>query len=154
MPYSIDTNAIIDLVRRVYPPSVFPSLIRNCESMIAAGDLFACDEVLRELDRKSGDEVHTWALAQRPLFVPTDEAVQTAVAGILRDHAGLVDEDATEPQADVFVIALARLRNCAVVSGEKRSNNPRRPKIPNVCEALGIPCLTLLQFFQEQHWSF
>jgi predicted nucleic acid-binding protein len=154
MQYSIDTNAIIDLVRRLYPPKIFPTLLRNCELMIAAGDLIASDEVRHELERKSGDAVHAWAVAQPHLFVPTDEAIQRDAAEILGQHRGLVDEDATEPQADAFVIALARVRHCTVVSGEKRANNPNRPKIPNVCGALDIPCMNLLEFFEAQHWSF
>ena len=122
--------------------------------MIADGHLIATDEVRHELERKAGDEVHQWAVAQPLLFVPTDESIQVAATGILAQHGGLVDAEATEPQADPFVIALARIRNCTVVSGEKRSNSLARPKIPNVCDALGIPCMNLLQFFEAQKWSF
>ena len=154
MQYSIDTDAIINLVRRVYPPRIFPTLLRNCEALIAAGDLIAADEVRHELERKAGDQVHVWAVAQPLLFVPADEAIQVAASEILAQYSGLVDADATEPEADPFVIALAQVRRCTVVSGEIASNNPRRPKIPNVCRALGIPCMNLLQFFEAQHWLF
>lgn len=154
MQYSIDTNALIDLVRRIYPPKIFPSLLRNCESLIAAGNLIATHEVLVELERKTGDEVHAWAISQPRLFLPTGEIIQAAALGVLELYPNLIDPDATEPQADPFVIALAKVRNCSVVSGEKANNKAGRPKIPNVCKALSIPCLTLLEFFEEQHWTF
>ena len=33
------------------------------------------------------------------------------------------------------------------------SGNLDKPRIPDVCEALGVPCLTLMSFIEEQAWE-
>ena len=56
--------------------------------------------------------------------------------------------------ADPFVIAVAKVRKMAVVTGEKRKGNPARPKIPDVCAAYGIKCLSLLELMKSEGWKF
>ena len=154
MRYSIDTDAIINLLRRRYPPTVFPSLLKACEGLIASGDLRATWLVHDQL-AKQADDVYKWAEGQSDLFVPPDEPVQAAATAILADHDGLVDATATDPvDADPFVIALAQLNDAAVITSEVWSNSPIRPRIPNVCDALGIPCMDLLEFFEAEGWAF
>jgi len=54
--------------------------------------------------------------------------------------------------ADSFVIAVARMRGLAVVTGEKLTGNLEKPNIPDVCEALGIRWMGLLDMFRQQGW--
>lgn len=153
--YSIDTNALIDLIRRRYNQRVFPTLINKCEELIANGRLVSPDEVKHELERKAGDAVHAWAVAQKGLFVPTDEAIQQGAMDILGVYSNLVQADATETEADPYVIALAQqLEEGVVVTSEGRSNDLQHPKIPDVCSALGIACYDLLGFFENAGWAF
>jgi len=48
--------------------------------------------------------------------------------------------------ADPYVIALAGGRNLTVVTDEKPK--PTKPRIPDVCDTLGIPWMPLVQVFR------
>jgi hypothetical protein len=41
-----------------------------------------------------------------------------------------------------------------VVSEETASGRIDRPRIPDVCNAIGVPCLTLMDYIEEQGWSW
>lgn len=153
MTFSFDTSSILHAWRRAYPPEVFPALWQRIDGLIEQGQMIASEEVLVELERVD-DEVHGWALQRPAMFVPTDDAAQLAVQEILRSHRGLVDPARPRLGADPFVIALARIRGCTVVTQETPTGNPVRPKIPDVCGALGIRCVNVLRFLREQGWVF
>jgi hypothetical protein len=132
LKYSIDTSAILDAWRRHYPRDVFPALWVRFEGAIASGALRATEEVLVELERKD-DEVYDWAKQQADFFVPLDEEIQQAVSEILLTHERLLDTRANRSAADPFVIALAQLTHCAVVTGERRTGSIDR----RLCELPG-----------------
>ncbi len=54
--------------------------------------------------------------------------------------------------ADPFVIARAMVEQCAVVTMEVFK--PNSAKIPNICRHFGIPCLSLEEFMEAEHWEF
>jgi len=147
VPYSIDTSALMDWWIRNYPPDVFPTILNRMNVFSGDGTLVATEMVLVELTKKD-DDLHGWARGQTGLFVPVDEPIQRAVDGIVNGHAGFVDPDSTRDVADPFVIALAEQRGCPVVTGE-RPGRVRKPKIPDVCRARGLRCMSLLEMFRE-----
>jgi len=153
MAYCIDTSAILDGWVRYYPRDVFPTLWDKLEKMIAEGRLVAPDEVLKELSRND-DDLHRWARLQDGMFCPLEDDVQIATTQILGTFPKLVNNERNRSIADPFVIAVAKVRKLAVVTGEKRKGNTSRPKIPDVCEAYGIRCLTLLELMKSEGWKF
>ena len=154
MKYSIDTSAILDGWRRHYPPDMFPGLWGKLDTLIEQGQLRATEEVLHELERKD-DDVFAWAKARADvLFIPIDDAIQPVVSEILGRFEKLVDTRANRSAADPFVIALAQLKRCTVVTGEHPSNSPDRPHIPDVCSALSISSISLLQMMRAEGWTF
>ncbi len=153
MRYSIDTSAILGAWRRHYPPDVFPLVWRKLDDLISLGDLIATEEVLVELKRKD-DEVYEWARRREHMFIPINEEVQLAVEDILRDHKKLIDQRKSRSGSDPFVIALAKVENCVVLTDEKPSGSSKRPHIPDVCNALRIPWRNMLQLFRDQGWVF
>lgn len=153
MAYCIDTSAILDGWVRYYPRDVFPTLWRNLETMVAEGRLVAPDEVLRELS-KHDDDVHAWAQKQVGLFCPLEDEIQVATAEILEAFPRLVNNERNRSVADPFVIAVAKIRNWSVVTGEKRKGNLTKPKIPDVCDAYGIKWLSLLDLMKSEGWRF
>ncbi len=56
--------------------------------------------------------------------------------------------------ADPFVITLAQRRELKVVTGERLSNNPDTPKIPDVCNHYGVQWMNVLNMIQERGWRF
>lgn len=149
--YSIDTSALLNAWRRSYPPDVFPSLWRKIDELIENGALIASEEVLVELERKD-DEVYRWAQERASMFVPIDGHVQQLVRNILQSYRRLVDTRRNRSGADPFVIALAQIEGCTVVTNELPSSNLSKPRIPDVCAALAIRCISFLDLVREQGW--
>ena len=65
----------------------------------------------------------------------------------------LVDSKKGRSGGDPFVIAVARVKNLTVITGENATGNIAIPRIPDVCDDLGIRWLRMLDFFREQKWT-
>ena len=115
------------------------------------GEIFVIDEVVRELERKV-DDIHKWVKQRRAMIVPIDVEVQKHLAEIMTKYGRLVDTKKNRSGCDPWVIALARARGLIVVTGEKATGNLKKPKIPDVCNDLGVPCLEVVDFFRKQGW--
>lgn len=151
--YSFDTSVFINGRRDLLPPEVFPTLWANIEQMIAAGSIRAVDVVRDELGRRD-DATRTWAAAQDGLFMTLDEDVQTATSETLAVHPKLMGRGGGRNAADPFVIGLARAHGGIVVTEETPTGNLERPRIPDVCGAIGVRCINLIGFIRNQGWTF
>lgn len=151
MKYCLDASAILTAWGRNYPPDVFPSVWAKIDELIQQGAVIASEEVLVELEKKD-DEVYAWARQRHGMFVPIDGQVQQVVRGILSSYPRLVDTRKNRSGADPFVIALALIERCTVVTSEGSSNTPTRPHIPDVCQAMGITCIDLVQMARQLGW--
>lgn len=151
--YSFDTSSILNGRRDLLPPEVFPTLWSNVEQMIAGGSIRSVDVVLEELSRRD-DDAHTWAKTQVALFVPLDLQIQQATSRILAVHSKLLGRGGGRNGADPFVIGLAIAYGGCVVTEETASGRIEKPRIPDVCEALGVPWVNLIGFVSQQSWTF
>jgi Domain of unknown function (DUF4411) len=153
--YCLDPSALIDAWVRKYPPDVFPSLWECIESLITNGTLVSPDEVLLELER-GGDELYKWAMNHPTLFRPPTAMIQARLTHIVNTFPTFVPPRVRHGiWADPYVIALAQEVGAAVITTEVlASPDARYLKIPNVCNALVIRCLTPLQFIKECGWRF
>lgn len=145
--YSIDTSAILDGWTRYYSPDVFPAVWSALEQLCGDGVIVAAAEVKVELERKQ-DEVLQW-FKRHVRLVPLDTQIQLAAKEILSKHERLVVKGGRRSLADPFVIAVARVHGCTVVTGEPRRGRLDKPNIPDVCEALGVRWVNLLGMFRE-----
>lgn len=132
-------------------PNHFPQLWTNLEYLIDQRIIIASQAVLWELDVKH-DEIWAWA-GGHPMFVAIDEEIQKRVNEISDKYPNLVDYRSERVGADPFVIALAEIEGCTVVTGEIHGTS-NRPKIPDVCDALGIRCIDIRQLIRDQGWTF
>lgn len=151
--YSFDTSAILNGRRDLFRPSVFRGLWLSVEGMITSGEICSVDIVREELSRRD-DDASRWAKKQPGLFCELDEQIQKATRDILRAHPRLTGVGGGRNGADPFVIALAMVRRGTVVTDENYSGNISKPKIPDVCSAVGVPCTDLMGFIEEQGWTF
>ena len=151
--YSFDTSSLLNGRRDLLPPMTFPTLWTNIEAMIA-DERIRCVDVVRDELAKREDEVFHWAKAQSELFLPLSADVQTAAREVLAGNPRLVGLGSGRSGADPFVIALARARGGVVVTEETLSGNLNRPRIPDVCDAMGVARLNLIGFVQQQGWRF
>lgn len=106
--------------------------------------------MLGELEKKD-DDAFQWAKGWKQMFVPIDLPIQKIVSDILAKHERLVDQRKGRSGADPFVIALAQLNGCAVVSDENPGTEAK-PHIPYVCRARGVGALTVLELIQAERW--
>jgi hypothetical protein len=152
MKFCIDTSSLLQ-AHRAYPAPHFPTLWTNLSQLISAQRLVSSEEVLRELEKKEGDVVHTWAKAHAQAFLPLVERVQTEVTAIMRDFPKLVDERKQKSFGDPFVIATAIAEGCTVVT-EENEGTPERPFIPTVCARRNVSCMKLIDLIRAEGWVF
>lgn len=151
--YSFDTSAILNGRRDLFRPTVFQTLWTQIEDAIAAGQIRSVDEVRNELSRRD-DDAKRWADAQGDLFVPLELPIQQSATQILSVHGRLVSQGGNRSGADAFVIALAMVNNGMVVTEETATGNLAKPRIPDVCGDLGVPCVNLMEYIEAQGWTF
>ena len=152
--YCIDTSALLDAWLRWYPPDLFPGLWDKLDQLINESRLIATEEVFIELSYKE-DQLYKWAGERRDkLFIPLDDQIQIEVTAILTTFPKLVDQRPGKGIADPFVIALAKITNTIVVTGELPTSNLQRPKIPDVCDQLDLQCIKITELIRMEDWSF
>lgn len=152
--YCIDTSAIIDM-KEIYPIDVFPALWGKLESLLKERVILSPREVLKELESKD-DDLLRWAKTHIH-FHNLDHEQEKIVKDIMGRFPNFVDYNKPTPEADPFVIALAKSYNLIVIAQEKRvkiSGPESKPKIPNVCDELNVEWIQLLDLFRKQRWVF
>jgi hypothetical protein len=151
MEYSIDTSSLVDAWVRYYAPDIFPKWWDLFENTVGAGQVKASMPVLLDLEKKD-DGIYRWAKGHPQLFVSIDEVIQQNVTQILANHSRLVENRKNRSASDPFVIALAGLNSACVITGEKPTSKLSQPNIPDVCLAMNIPCIGLLEFMRRMKW--
>lgn len=153
--YCIDTSSLIDLWQP-YPDNLFPDLRPRIEDFIHQGRLIAPSDVLKELERRVGDdELLNWAREQK-MFVKPDHEQSKHLSKILTRFPRLVEVYKGSADADPMLVALAMSKgpDWAVITQETPSGSLASPKIPDVCKYYKLKPLSLFDFFSEQNWEF
>lgn len=154
MMYSVDTSGWLDGWERDYPIDVFPTMWQMIDDLVADGKLVSSEEVYIEIEKKS-DGLHPWIKDRKDkILYPITDEVQEIVSELLEQHPRLVDTLKGRSQADPFVIATAEHLNAVVVTGERRTGNLNKPKIPDVCDQRGVRCITFLEMLRELGFKF
>ena len=145
--YCLDTSAWLDGWKRNYPIETFPTVWDRVDDLIRAGRLFWAEEVDLEIldqDLKGWLAPHASAVIETALIWHSAQIIQQGFNSDLHEK-GIFG-------ADSFVIAAAQFRSLLVVTGEKRSTG--RPKIPDVCDQMGIQHMSFLRMLQQEGWRF
>lgn len=150
--FCLDTSVLIESWQRHYRPTSFSSFWEKMEDEIIKGRLIAPEIVLGDLKRKT-DELYKWAEKQEKLFKPLDSSLQQIQIKIINDFPKLIDESKNRSMSDPWVIALAQLHKCPVVT-EEGEGSQKRPKIPDVCRELNIECIRIADLIEELKWQF
>lgn len=150
--YVFDSNVFMNLQQR-QPIDVYPSVWEKISELMEDGTITSSQEVYEEI-LVGEDYLSEWAKKRSECFLPTDEETQIVVRDILSKYRGLVEGGKKKNNADPFVIAVAKINGCTIVSEETRTNNPNSPKIPDVCSVLGLSCINFVAFSREMKISF
>ena len=78
----------------------------------------------------------------------------SSITEILGKYERLLDTRKNRSGADPFVIALAVVERCAVLTEEGQSGTLAKPNIPDVCADMGIRCIDMVGLIREQRWVF
>ena len=127
---------------------VFPGVWEKVEELISDQLICSVDEVYLEIMAQD-DTLSGWVKRRKHIFLPIDEDVQHNVKDILQNHSNLLDLKNNKSGADPFLIAVAMVHDCAVITEEKPSGGPERSKIPDVCKSYGIECIRVLEMLRR-----
>lgn len=157
--YVIDSSSLIEGLKKTYPRDVFPALWDKIGEQIQLGKIVAPEEVKRELAEYGVDEIVEWCNEFSNFFQSEEADIQSVVTSIMThpEHRKLMNlKTPSRYCADMWVIAIAKVRNLTVINEEQllQSVSPYKNKIPNVCRDLGIPYMNLLDYIKKQNWVF
>jgi len=148
--HSIDTSSFLDAWTRHYPQDTFSTFWEHMDRSGHSGILKVSEEVVEELKKKD-DGAAIWVRKRPHMIVPTDIPIQEKVLGILKVFPRLVNAGKSRSGGDPFVIAVALVNKYTVITGEG-PGKPSKPHIPDVCSAMGVRCIGLVDFIRDQKW--
>ncbi|MGH7497092.1 MAG: DUF4411 family protein [bacterium] len=146
--YIVDTCSFTTR-QRVYPIDIFPGVWDLLENLTESGVAGSVEDVFEEL-KYQDDFLLKWASKHRNVFFPLDQQIQTQASVILNAFGHLVDLKKRKSGADPFIIAAAMVKSSTVVTEEKPSGGPHKVKIPDVCKAYKIRCVTILDVLRAE----
>ncbi len=147
--FIMDTSAILsqkenELFRR----SVLKSQWEALDEMVRNSEIVTCSEIEEEVQ---DDKIRNWMEECSMVVLPLDTEVQENVKTVVCKNTNLVDFKSNKSSGDAFLIATAMRYNLAVISNENKNSNK---KIPYTCQLFEIPCMSIIEFFESQHFVF
>ena len=142
--YCLDTSALINPWRKMWPPDLLPGFWEDVVALILSGRVIVSEEVREELSKKD-DQLASWAKANIQSWQPLTADIQECVRDIMRNWGKLVDHRNNHGSADPFVIATAKVLGATVVT-EEGHGTEKKVLIPYVCDQLGVRCVGVLDF--------
>jgi hypothetical protein len=136
---------------KLYRPDVFPSVWTTLDALGRQRRLSSCDEVYRDLE-KQDDELFAWAKARKSIFHVPDQRTITQVKSILATYPQYAANGGTTNRSDPWIIAHAFVVGGIVVTDEKPAPRQRAtlpPKMPDVCDALGLDWIAPIDFLKR-----
>lgn len=99
-----------------------------------------------------------WTKAKPIQFCRHDAPLVAEANAISARFPGMIDHYARHDEADRYVIALAKLKGWTVVTHETpahaKKHALRTHFVPDVCSALKVPCIDLLELMRREKWVF
>lgn len=156
--YCIDTNVIVSFMHEddgeIYRRDVFTAQWNRIETLIGSGEIAAPRRVETELRgwEKQIPDMKRW-LDTHGMFID----MTTAQLAFAKRVVNTYPDYSTNVNylGDLEVISLAGARGIAVITGERVRpvQSINHPKIPEVCKALGIECLSTSGFLAKDAQS-
>lgn len=143
--YIIDTSAMLSQKSdELYRRNIFQSLWTKIDEMVQEQKIVTCSETAAEVQ---DEEIKRWMNTCGMQVIPIDDDVQNNVREIVTTvNKDLVDFKSNKSSGDAFLIATAKKYHLSVIT-EEAENSPK--KIPFTCQKMGIKCMSLLGFMEE-----
>lgn len=152
--YCFDTSAFINGWRRHYKPSSFQTLWDRIGEMMRGGEIVVPEEVPKEIGAGT-DDLLSWFKQHNVCVVPICEEQLKIVSEIVNKYPPISEYKSSKIySADAFVVAVAKIHKCTVVTYETPDGNQTKPKIPALCKEMGVSYCTLATFFEKEDITF
>ncbi|WP_323846694.1 DUF4411 family protein [Microbulbifer magnicolonia] len=158
--YLLDANTYIQAKNLHYQMSFCPAYWAWLDQQYATSALASIRSVYDELS-EGDDELSQWVKDRKDHFIPVsaDETQQkfAEVAQHVADLDGKKPEFIAEflGKADPWLVATAAVTGGTVVTHEVPvPANSTKVKIPNICDAFGIPYITTFQLLNKLEAQF
>lgn len=157
--YCIDTNVLVSFLSEsddeYYGADIFPDHWALIERLITSGDIVAPRQVEDELigHAKKHNKIGPWLRRNEHMFRDLSSSEELLLAKRIVNAYSAYARNRNY-LGDLEVMTLAGARRLIVVSMETglQQTGHRRPKIPNVCDEFGIPCLSVAGFLRAE-WN-
>jgi len=147
--YIIDACALIDAAQHYnMSKKSFAHIWETLDRLLANGELISCSEIMDEL---KDEDLKKWAKKRKEFFLPLTKELQEKTTEVLSQFPNLIKIRSTSnSNADPFLIATALMKNGSIITNEKLGDESTKDyKIPNVCQALGVPYMNLHSFLDH-----
>jgi PIN domain nuclease of toxin-antitoxin system len=154
--FCLDTSIFINGWWKHYPIDVFPSYWQALDKLMEEGIVFSCFEVYEELKRQD-DALLKWAKKHRKFFEDPTEDTFLQLQELMKEYPNFAAASGTLNAADPWVISHAMPTRAIVVTYEDRATKRKEtkpPKIPDVCDDLGMRSMKVPEFLKEMKISF
>lgn len=154
MVYVLDTNIFRKLLDH-FPKKGkhFEKVWEALDFAIANGTVVSVDECFNEIDKhySTDSDNYLWIAKRKAIFLKPTNAESIIISNLFKNpkmmesvHTkNIVDN---RPAADVYLVAKAKALNATVVTVE--AYKPHSAQIPNICEAIDVPCISYDDFME------
>lgn len=156
--YVVDNDVLITLMR-YHPPDkpAYRAIWDEIESLIKQDSIFSTIVVYDDVKEYLGkdDRLKKWAVShKKSFFIPINQEVFKLAQDVAKRFPDLLDKkklQTGEPDADPFLIALAKSEGATIITQE-RKDLPNR--IPMVALHYKVKSIDLYKFFEERKLKF
>ena len=156
--YAVDTNVLITLMAH-HPQDkpTYQAIWDEIEALIKQENIFSTMIVYEEIIRYLGKnaQLKKWAISHKKrFFIPTNSEVFKLAQDVAKDFPDLLNKEKLqtgEPDADPFLIALAKSEGATIITQE-RKDLPNR--IPMVASYYRVKSIDLYEFFERRKLKF
>lgn len=159
MAYLLDANVFIQAKNMHYDMEICPAFWDWLLREHGRGVVLSIAEVGHELAHGE-DALTEWAAARGArFFLPPDPQVISAINRVANWFQSQTQYETAAAstflgRADHLLVAHALAHGHTVVTHERAADSRRIVKIPNPCNALGVPCITPFQMLREERARF
>lgn len=158
MAYLLDTNVFIQAWKYYYAMDFCPAFWDWITTGHDAGQVFSVKKVYDEIAAGNDDLVDWVGEIDRSFFIEPSHETEHARTQVYSWTIEQNYENAAIAEfmevADGHLVAHALHGNYEVVTLEKAGNSPTKIKIPNVCNAFGIHCITTFEMLRRARAKF
>lgn len=147
--FIIDTSAMLSQKGdEPYRRTVLRSQWAALDEMVKNEEIVTCSELKIEVQDES---IIKWMEECGMKILPIDKEIQENVRKVVKTNTSLVDFKLNKSSGDAFLIATAMKYGLTVITNEKKNAQTR---IPFTCNLLNVQCLSVIDFFEDQHFIY